>query len=115
MAVALTIQSPGLTTWRYDELIRHLELDVYPAVGQILHVAVETGDRVTIHEVWQTAAAGLHYFEDRLASLLRAVGAGEPHAEVVPLHNLYAADLDVIERIGAVSVPGHAAGAVLRY
>ena len=30
---------------------------------------------------------------------------GEPEVRVVPLHNLYAADPDMIDRIGAVSLP----------
>jgi hypothetical protein len=31
--------------------------------------------------------------------------SGEPDIRVVPLHNLYAADPDMIDRIGAVSLP----------
>ena len=30
---------------------------------------------------------------------------GEPEIKLVPLHNLYAADPDMIDRIGAVSLP----------
>jgi hypothetical protein len=113
MAVALTIRSAGLTTTRYDEVMVRLELDAVPSVGQILHVAVETPEGVVIQEVWQTAAAALHHLEHRLTPAMQGVGAGEPEADVVPLHNLYAADFDVIERIGGVSLPAHAAGAAL--
>jgi hypothetical protein len=31
--------------------------------------------------------------------------SGEPEVRVVPLHNLYAADPDMIDRIGAISLP----------
>jgi hypothetical protein len=31
--------------------------------------------------------------------------SGEPEIAVVPLHNLYAGDPDMIDRIGAVSLP----------
>jgi hypothetical protein len=31
--------------------------------------------------------------------------SGEPEIRIVPLHNLYAADADMIDRIGSVSLP----------
>jgi hypothetical protein len=34
---------------------------------------------------------------------------GEPVIELVPLHNLYAADPDMIDRIGMMSVPASVA------
>jgi hypothetical protein len=113
MAVAFIIRTPELTPLRYDEVIARLELDSEPSVGQILHAALETPDGIVVHEIWQTVAAGLHYVEHRLAPALRAARAGEPAVEIVQLHNLYAADLDTIERIGAVSLPAHAPGAAL--
>lgn len=111
--VALTIRSPGLTSRRYDDLMVGLALDVVPPIGQILHMAVERPEGVVIHEVWQTPAAALHYLGQRLTPALAEVGAGEPEADLAPLHNLFAADLDTVERLGAVSLPAHAAGSVL--
>jgi hypothetical protein len=113
MAVALMIRSPGLTPSRYDNIVAGLELDIDPPVGQILHIAVETPNGVLLHEVWQTAAAAMYYLEHRLTPALRQGRAGEPEVDIVQLHNLFAADLDTIERIGAVSLPAHGPGAAL--
>jgi hypothetical protein len=47
--------------------------------------------------------------------MLHVVGVHDPvEYAICPLHNLYAPDLDAIERIGAVSLPGLAPGAALR-
>ena len=40
--------------------------------------------------------------------------AAEPEVELVPLHNLFAPDLDAIGLIGGVSLPAHLAGVALR-
>ncbi len=37
----------------------------------------------------------------------------DPVVEVTPLHNVYAVEMGTIERLGAVSLPAHAAGAAL--
>ena len=40
--------------------------------------------------------------------------AGQPEIALVPLHHLYAADPDMIDRIGAVSVPAAVASWAVR-
>ena len=114
MAVAMFVRSPGLEPREYDRVIASLELDVSPPAGQLLHVAVETQSGVEAIEVWQTPAAALAYVERRLAPALAAVKAAEPEVELVPLHNLFAPDLDAIGLIGGVSLPAHLAGVALR-
>ena len=45
---------------------------------------------------------------------LRAHGmASQPEVEVAPLHNLFAVEMDTVERMGAVSLPATYAGAAL--
>ena len=44
--------------------------------------------------------------QQRLLPAVSELGiGGEPEIRIVPLHNLYAADPDMIDRIGAVSLP----------
>ena len=114
MAVAmfLRLRVPAGT---YHRLLETLEWDVSPPAGGILHVAAATDDGLEICEVWQTQATAEGFLHDRLTPSLQELGVTEPieHA-IFPLHNLFAADLDTIERIGTVSLPGMRAGAIFR-
>jgi hypothetical protein len=83
-----------------------LELDVAPAAGGVLHLATFSEDGLEVCDVWQTEQAFYGFFEHRMLPAARELDlAGEPEVTLQPLHNLYAADPDVIDRIGAVSMP----------
>lgn len=99
----------------YDRLLATMELDVNPPAGEILHFAAETADGIDVCEIWQTREAAESFLHDVLEPTLHRLGIEEPveHA-ICPLLNLYAPDLDTIERIGAVSLPGVAPGAIFR-
>ena len=114
MAVAMfmTLRLPAS---KYDRLLHELQWDALPPIGQILHLATETPDGVEVCEVWQTREAGEGFVRDVLAPAIAQLGAREAiDYAIFPLHNLYAPDLDTIERIGTVSLPGVSAGAILR-
>jgi hypothetical protein len=114
MAVAmfLSLRVPAGT---YDRLLQSLEFDVSPPIGEILHLAAETPDGLEVCEIWQTREAAESFLRDVLEPKLKQFGANEPVAYAIfPLHNLYAPDLDTIERIGTVSLPGLPAGAIFR-
>jgi hypothetical protein len=113
MAVAIFVRSPRLDRERYDRAIAGLGLDVNPPLGQLLHVAVERDEGVDCVEVWRTGASALAYVQNRLGPRLEEVGAGPPEVDLVPLHNLFAPDLDGIGLLGGVSLPAHVAGAAL--
>jgi hypothetical protein len=106
MAVAMFMHWPGMTSDQYDSVMARLELDANPAPGGVLHLAALTDEGLEVCEVWQTEQAFQGFLQQRL---LPAVGqlniSGEPEIAVVPLHNLYAGDPDMIDRIGAVSLP----------
>jgi hypothetical protein len=114
VAVALFLRLP-MTPTAYDRLIASLELDVSPPIGEIVHVAAETGDGIEVCEVWQTREAAEAFLHGVLTPRLHDFGVKDAveHA-LFPLHNLYAPDLDTIERIGAVSLTGVSAGSVIR-
>jgi len=114
MAVVVLARYPNLTPQKYDEVIGGLELDANPPAGAILHVATDGTDEVVVTEVWRTEQTFQAFYDYRLRPMLLMHGVeGEPQVEVLPLHNLFAADMEMIERIGAVSIPAHFSGAAL--
>jgi hypothetical protein len=114
MAVAVIARYPNLTPEKYDEIISSLELDANPPVGAILHLAAEGEDEIIVSEIWRTEQTfrAFHDYRLRPALLLHAI-EGEPQVEVTPLHNLFAVEMELIERMGAVSLPATFSGAAL--
>lgn len=106
MAVAMFMHWPGLTSDQYDTVMARLELDANPPAGGVLHLAAFTDEGLRVCEVWQTEQAFHGYLEQRLMPVVGALELpGQPEIAIVPLHNLYAQDADMIDRIGAVSMP----------
>ena len=106
MAVTLVMRVPELDIARYDRMMATLGLDANPPAGLVLHVATESVGAVNVVEVWQTPQAAEGFVEKRLKPALDAQNVKDPLSyRLEPLHNLYAADLDIIERIGATSLP----------
>jgi hypothetical protein len=106
MAVAMFMHWSGVTRGEYDAMMAKLELDISPAAGGVLHLATFGEDGLEICDVWQTEQAFYGFLEHRLLPAAREVDvAGEPEITLTPLHNLFAADPDVIDRIGAISTP----------
>ena len=111
MAVAMFMHWPGVTSDQYDAVMARLELDADPAAGEVFHLAAITDEGLEICDVWQTEPAFQGFYEHRLLPIAEALEIeGEPEIRLVPLHNMYAADPDMIDRIGAVSRPAAVAG-----
>ncbi len=114
MAVAMFVHFPGLSGRRYDEVMSRLDLDADPAAGSILHVAAQASDGINVVDLFQTKQAAEAFLERRLRPTLEDLGIrADVSIDVVPLHNVFAPDLDTIGRIGAVSIPARAGGAPL--
>ena len=106
MAFAMFMRWPEVTPEQYDSVMSQLDLDVNPAAGAVLHVAAVTDNGLEVCEVWQTEPVFHGFVEQRLMPIARELEIpGQPEVEIVPLRNLYAANPDVIDRIGAVSLP----------
>jgi hypothetical protein len=106
MAVAMFMHWPGMTSDQYDSVMARLELDANPAAGGVLHLAAVTDAGLEVCDVWQTEQAFHGFLQQRLLPVVGQLGiSGEPEIEVFPLHNLYAGDPDMIDRIGAISLP----------
>ena len=106
MAVAMFMHWPGVTSDQYDAVMARLGLDANPAAGGVLHVAALTDEGLEVCDVWQTEQAFHSFLEQRMLPVVsELVIGGEPEIRIVPLHNLYAGDPDMIDRIGAISLP----------
>jgi hypothetical protein len=107
MAVAMFMHWPGMSADRYDALVARLDLDANPAAGEILHLAALTDQGLEVCDVWQTEQAFQGFLEHRVMPLVQELQlTGEPEIRIVPLHNLFVADADMLDRIGAISLPG---------
>jgi len=106
MAVTLFMRVPELSIEYYDRMMVSLGLDVNAPAGMVLHVATESVGAVNVVEIWQTSQAAEAFVEGRLKPALAAAKVKDPLAyRLEPLHNMWAADLDMIERIGGTSLP----------
>jgi hypothetical protein len=106
MAVALFMSWPGVTSDQYDSVMARLELDTNPAAGGVLHLAALTDEGLEVCDVWQTEQAFHGFLQHRLLPIASELDIeGTPEIRLVPLHNLYAADPEMIDRIGVLSLP----------
>jgi hypothetical protein len=106
MAVAMFMRWDGVTSDQYDALMERLGLDTNPAPGAVLHLATFTAEGLEVCDVWRTEQALQSFLENRLLPAAHGLAlAGKPDMRVIPLHNLYAADPDTIDRLGMMSVP----------
>ena len=114
MAVAVIIRYPNLSPTIYDDAIASLDLDANPPAGAVLHVAAEAEAEMVVTEIWRTEQTFQAFYDYRLVPALRAHGMdSRPQIEIAPLHNLFAVEMDTVERMGAVSLPATYAGAAL--
>ena len=114
MAVAVFARYPDLTPEKYDEVIASLDLDANPPAGAILHLAAEGEGEMLVSEIWRTEQTFRAFHDYRfLPALLLSGVSNDVVVEVSPLHNLFAVEMELIERIGAVSLPATFSGAAL--
>jgi hypothetical protein len=113
MAVTVSARYPGLSSQLYDEVVASLDLDANPPIGAILHLVGQGEDAIEVTEIWRTEQA-FQAFNERFLSALQMRGyLSSPTVDIAQLHNLFAVEMDTIERMGAVSRPGTYAGAAL--
>lgn len=113
MAVTVFARYPGLSPRLYDEVVATLDLDASPPIGAILHLAGEGQDGLQVAEIWRTEQT-FQAFHERFLQALQFRGyLSPPTIEIGPLHNLFAVEMETIERMGAVSLPATYSGAAL--
>jgi hypothetical protein len=110
MAVAMFMHWPGITANQYDSVMARLDLDANPAAGGLLHLAAVTEEGLEVCDVWQTEQAFHGFLERRLLPVASELDLqGEPEIKIVPLHNLYAPEPEMIDRMGMLSLPASVA------
>jgi hypothetical protein len=113
MAVTVFARYPGLSPNVYDEVVATLDLDANPPIGAILHLVGESEDGLQVAEIWRTEQS-FQAFHDRFLSALQMRGyLSRPTFDVAQLHNLFAVEMETVERMGAVSLPATYSGAAL--
>lgn len=114
MAVILFMRIPELTLDRYDGMMVSLDLDVNPPAGLIFHAATEAVGSINVCEAWRTPQAAESFVDNHLREALARQGVRDPLSyRLEPLHNLFAPDIDMIERIGLTSLPARLARSAL--
>jgi hypothetical protein len=113
MAVATFMRYERLTPEKYNRLVVTLGLDANLPGGHILHVASPVEDGFQCCDVWWTREAAVAFLEQRFREALVKVGIDPPDVRIAPLHNLYAPDVEAIQRLGPVSLPAGVAAALL--
>lgn len=104
MAVTVITRYARLSRARYDQIVASMRLDAEPAAGAVLHVATPAPEGMVVCEVWRTVESYEAYVHHRLRPALHAHDVyDDPAVRISPLHNLYAPDMDAVERLGAVS------------
>ncbi len=77
-----------------------------PPPGLIFHAATESVGSINVCEAWQTPQAAESFVDNHLRHALARQGVKDPPSyRLEPLHNLFAPDIDMIERIGLTSLP----------
>ncbi len=106
MAVVLFMRVPELTPERYGRVMVDLGLDANPPAGLILHAASDLVGAIDLWEIWQTHEVAERYLEERLAPVMAAHGIKDDlNYRIEPLRNVYVPELDILDRIGATSLP----------
>ena len=106
MAFVAFMKFPGITPDQYDRLVLRLGLDEQPAPGQILHIGAEFSEGFEACDVWMTREAAERYLDDRLRPAMLDAGIRtHPEMRLVPLHNAFVPELEMLARMGATSLP----------
>ena len=106
MAFALFTRVPELDLARYDRMMVELDLDANPPAGRsstsprrARGASMSARSGRPVRRPRASSSAGC-------ASAVSAQGVKEPLSyRIEPLHNLFAPDMDMIERIGSSSLP----------
>ena len=106
MTVVTTLDITDLTPTEYRAVLDELGVETRPEGGIYLHLTTPTDFGFRIVEVWDEKAGFDRFLEQRLAPATKAVGMErETRITVTPLHNLFAADAEMIDRMGMLSLP----------
>jgi quinol monooxygenase YgiN len=88
MAVGMYFTPSSLTSEAYDEVISRLEkAGAATPSGRLCHVALESGGRIQLFEVWESAEA-FQAFGTTLVPILAELGIDPGQPVASPVHNV---------------------------
>jgi hypothetical protein len=90
MAVGMYFAPASFTPEGYDEVISRLAgVGAAAPPGRLYHVALETGGRIQLFDVWESAEA-FQAFGETLVPILAELGIDPGQPQVSSVHNLIA-------------------------
>jgi hypothetical protein len=109
MSTVMLMEWAGITQDQYNQVIHNLDLDKSPPSGGIFHVAGFSGGTLRVLDIWESQQAFEKFQKDRLNAAVQKAGiTSQPKVQFLPVHNIYATNLEFIRRAGKSAVPSAA-------
>jgi hypothetical protein len=106
MATGMLMEWANVTPDKYEQVMALLGLDANPPAGGNFHAAGFTRDAMYVFDIWDSQQAFEKFQRERLEAAVKAVGlTSPPKVTFIPLHNLYAPNIDMLRKAGASSLP----------
>jgi hypothetical protein len=87
MALAITFKPTGMTSAKYDEVIRRLEAAGAGAPrGRLHHVAYDSGDGLHVVDIWESQET-FGAFGQTLIPILQSLGVDPGQPQIAEVHN----------------------------
>ena len=109
MATIILMEWPGVTPDQYNQVMRTLDLDKNPPSGGVFHVAGFTAGTLRVVDIWESQQSFEKFQRDRLISATQKAGvSGQPKVQYFPVHNIYAPNIQALQKAGASALPSAA-------
>lgn len=107
MAVAVTIDIPGMTAEQYDGMMAQIQGQLAAAPGMLAHTAGSRESGWHVLELWQSEQEFTRFAQEVMAPLAAAAGMTLPQPRIEPLHRLVAGSAPAGTRSRASELPVH--------
>lgn len=106
MPTVMLMEWAGVSQNQYNQTMKALDLDTNPPAGGIFHVAGFTEGTLRVLDIWESQQAFEQFQRDRLTAAVQKAGiGGQPKVQFYPAHNIYAPEIETIQKAGATSLP----------
>lgn len=107
IALHFTISGESVSEEIYDQVAEKVNVSQDPPAGLIFHSAGFAEGEGRTFDVWESEEAFQTFMRDRLQPELEAAGVTGPPPEITtyPLHNVWAVDLDRLQRLSTKESP----------
>ena len=92
MAIAMSLQWPGLTPDQYDAVRARVRWEEEPPDGAVLHGAWFKPDGLHVFDIWDSEEQFQRFIAEKIMPAVKEVGIeGEPQTQISPLHRRFVA------------------------